>query len=152
MKSLSRHLKPLSHDSLMDIAERAGITLRVAAAARYGNPVSADNYLRLCNASGLDPVSGKSINPTVVGKLNMRSLAKDVRLKRAKRACSVRLLAKKLKLGPATITRLEKGDAASIKTVLKACAYVGAHPFQYMHAERDVAGETSMDSNTRRAA
>jgi hypothetical protein len=134
----------------MDIAERAGVTPRVAFAAQRGDTVCADSYLRLCNTSGFDPVTGKRITPSVVGGFNFSFLARDVRFKRALE--KQRATAKRMRVSLSSLWRTEHGHVTSIKTVLKACAYVGAHPFQYMHAEVNVARETSMDSNTRRAA
>jgi transcriptional regulator with XRE-family HTH domain len=139
MKSLSQHLKPLSYEALLDIAERAGVTPRIAANAQRGEKVCADSYLRISNASGFDPVTGGRITPSVVGGFNLNLLARDVRFKRA--LDKQRAVAQDMGVSRVAICRLEKAHTTSLETVLKACAYLGVHPFEYMRG--NVARETT---------
>ena len=53
---------------------------------------------------------------------------------------SVRAMAQQLKTDPATIVRIERGDTLSIGTVLKACIYIGCHPYSYF-ARPELAGQ-----------
>jgi DNA-binding XRE family transcriptional regulator len=121
----------LSIADVPNVATLAGITPRQAANAIKGRPTTATAYLRLCVACGLDPAPGLPYGAVVPSDFAFDFLGLAVRLTRRIRAHSDRDAAKVLGVAPATICRLERGDTVSIGVVLRACEYVGVHPFGY---------------------
>jgi hypothetical protein len=113
------------------ITANAGVTPRQAANAISGRPVSAIAHLRLCASLGLDPLPQIAHPPVPPADFDAVVFALAFRLRRALLGHSERQAAAAMKVSPSTICRIENAHEMTITVVLKACRYVGGHPFTY---------------------
>lgn len=124
-------LAAMSADQVMALAARAGVPARVAGRLAIGFTISADHFLKLCAAAGFDPVTGASCPSRRIGALDRALLGAGMRICRGLRRESVRAAARAVDLSVSAVSRVENADVTSVRTVLRACAYVGVHPFDY---------------------
>ena len=117
-----------------DDARKAGVSVMQLANAIMARPVSTVAYLRLCIAYGFDPLPDLP-RPLVVGPADFdpTMLAIGFRIIRHNNAHSVRDAGKHLGVSAFTISRIENAHVMSIGVVLRACRYIGAHPYRYVH-------------------
>jgi hypothetical protein len=123
---------------LIELATKAGVSVRSIAKATAGGPLSTIDHLRLCAAIEVDPMAG--LGPAHYG-LHLRfpipsdfdfnffafALRLRQRLNRHPDDKACRIIG--IKSG--TLDRLKAAHAEQIGPVLRACAYVGVHPFGY---------------------
>lgn len=116
------------------LAQSAGVSERTVSYARAGRPISAEDYLRLCANLLLDPapeIPGGLVLARV-GAFDHATLGMGLRIVRGLKGHSIRRGAATSGLSVTTLSRLENGNVVSIANVLKACRYVGVHPFGYV--------------------
>jgi transcriptional regulator with XRE-family HTH domain len=137
---LARSFAALSHIDRGQIAAAAGVSPAQVSNLIVGQPVSAIAFLRLCCAMAIDPLP--QINHPWVrpGTFDFHLFALAFIIRRGLKQQSERAAAADIGIGAATIVRIERGDALSIGTVLKACIYIGCHPYSYF-ARPELAGQ-----------
>ncbi len=118
--------------ALKAIAIEAGVAPRQVAMARAGKPVCAGAYLALCGAAGIDPVDGgprpiKRVSANVVWWL----LSSALYITRGLRHLDQRAAARVIGVSPATVCRVEAGNAVSAINMIKVCTFIGVHPDGY---------------------
>lgn len=145
----------LKADGPVEIARAAGLEPRLGRVAAAGRPVAARHFLKLCGAAGVDPETGRAIARRQVGDLMPGFLGKGVRLRREVDKEGLRKVAARLRLSPATMSRLENGRVVSLAAVLAACRYLGVHPFEATEVldagRRIVSRETSTETRGERS-
>ena len=125
--ALDNTLIPLSH-----LASKARITPFHAERAIRGRLVTTGPYLRLCVALGLNPLPEVPHAEPVLGDFDSVMLAMRLRLHRNFNDRSVVEAASESGLQIDSLSRLERADRMAIHYVLKACRYVGIHPFDLL--------------------
>lgn len=123
-------------DAIGDIARYAviaGVSPRQFANAQSARPCSTVAFLRICVAVRHDPL------PILPHKMPFKPSDFDFeffsigfRMKRIERGENDRQAAVALGFSPATVCRIEKPDAMQIGVILRACEYIGCHPFGYL--------------------
>ena len=123
-------------DDIGAIALRAGVDARQAANALKARPVETRAFLRLCLASGHDPLPEYPWPDTKVwpqpASFDAPFFGMAIYLFRGANKHSHRQAAKLIDISPATLCRLEKGDRMSVGVVLRAALYAPIHPFAYL--------------------
>lgn len=114
---------------LAAVAALNGVDLRQARRAAKEAPIAATDFLKLCAACGFDPVTRGSIPPRPLGGFDHAILAMGVKMAMLMRGQSVRQAAEAMGVSSAAIVRLRQAHPVSIGTLLKACGYLGRHPF-----------------------
>jgi hypothetical protein len=125
---------------LRAMADFAGVHGRIVANAYAGRPVSADAYLRICGAFGLDPVAGAAVAPHKVGALEWGAVRLGFVLRRALNRQSLRAAAVRSGMSLPAVYRVENAEPVSPLNYLRACKYIGVPPWGYC---RDTAFEMS---------
>lgn len=133
---LAERLSDITDDGLEALAVTAGIDIGVARRARSGEPISASAALALIAARGYDPVTRKMITPRRLRPLDCTFLALGVKGAMFKNKHTARQAAAAMDVSATAVTRLRNGHKTSIVTVLKACAYIGVHPFDQCETAR----------------
>jgi hypothetical protein len=113
------------------ITAAAGITPRQAANAITGRPISAIAHLRLCASLALDPLPEIAHPFVPPADFDAVVFALAFRLRRVLLGHIEREAAAAMKVSPSTVCRIENAHEMTITVVLKACRYVGGHPFAY---------------------
>lgn len=134
MKALTDAMrsKAASPDALLEIAARAGVSVRQAALVRAGKPINAGAYLALCGAIGLEPLSGsprpvKTVSPNMEWWL----LGHALQITRALKKLNQRQAAKLIGISTSTVCRTETGKPVSIGALIGICKFIGTHPDGY---------------------
>jgi hypothetical protein len=127
--------------SLVELATKAGVGVKTIAKAASGRPVPTIEHLRLCTAIELDPMAG--VGPAYFGLkagypepadfiFGFFALALTLRQRFSHhgyyKASEI------IGIQGRTLERLKAGHAMPIGPVLRACSYIGAHPFTYLGA------------------
>jgi hypothetical protein len=130
---LCKFINSVDMDDPADLAYRAGITGRQAANAIKGRPLATVPYLRASIAVGYDPLPELAHNKHIIpGDFEFLVFAVAFRLTRRLSGHSLRDCAALLNVSATTLCRLEAGDPMFIGVVLRACRYIGVHPFGYV--------------------
>lgn len=137
----------LSGKARADLARRAGITSRQATNAFQRRPVATVAFLRLCIALNFNPAPEIPLTiPTPPpSDFDHAYLALAFRIMRGINKQSVREAGKIIGVSGFTISRLENGHIMSIGVVLRACGYIGVHPFGYL---REIVSREKFASNS----
>lgn len=129
------------------LAAQAGVTLRQAANAITGRPVAAGAFLRLCVVVQHDPAPDIEYPaPSEPREFDCILFAMALRIIRGLNGDTERAAGKKMQMSATTVCRLEQGYQTSIGVVLRACRYLGRHPYSYLRAppiKQNVPRETS---------
>jgi DNA-binding XRE family transcriptional regulator len=122
-----------SPSAAVEIADRAGPDMRGHVfRARSGKPINAGAFIALCGAVGIDPVDGSARPPRrVPARITWPMVGAGLRVVRRLRHQDQRSAAKTIGISPATLCRVEAGDAVSVDTLLAVCAFIGVHPEHY---------------------
>src|SRR5580704_15541476 len=115
------------------LAHKAGVTPREFLNAQTGRPCPTIPFLRICVTIQYDPMpSLPHLMPEKPSDFDFGFFSMAFRMKRAMNKDSEAAAALQLDFMPATIGRIERGDALLIGVIIKACKYVGIHPFGYL--------------------
>jgi transcriptional regulator with XRE-family HTH domain len=130
---LAKALKPFDGVYRAQVAQRAGVAIGTLNRAAGGRPISADHYLRIAAAVGIDPVTGQEVSPHVgFGEFDRLQLAMAIRMNMTMRKHSLRAAAKLAGVSTTVLLRLKNGEITAIESVLAGCRYLGLHPFGYL--------------------
>jgi hypothetical protein len=119
--------------ALAGLALRAGVPRRAISRLIAEQPVNASDYLNVCGALGLDPVSGQARAPANGFDVQFWFFAYGLKGTRIIRKLSVRETAKLAGLSIATISRAEAGRPISAANYFALCSFIGLHPHHYAH-------------------
>ena len=128
---LAGALAAFSNADVPKIAAAAGVSALQVANALKGRPVGASAYLRLCAACGYNPAPDLPFPRQPPSDFLFGFFGMGFFVIRGHKKHTDRQAAKIIEVAPATICRLERGDAVSIGVVLRGCAYIGLSPFAY---------------------
>ena len=117
-------------------ATKAGITTRQLANAICGRPVTANAYLRLAVALGFDPCPDLPHEP-LAGPCDFDYpfFAMAFRIARGLKGHNDRQAAEAIEVSASTVCRIEAAQAVLIGVLIRACRYIGCHPWGYCHAK-----------------
>lgn len=132
---LAGKLNALGVAGMVDLARSIDVNPRAARDAAKGLPISADHFLRLAAAVGLDPMTGAAIAPRVVGALDLKTLGAAIQITLGLHGNSKRAAAKATGLSAMAIVRLIRGERVSIDTLMRACRHFGTDAFGYCACE-----------------
>lgn len=126
-KRLADALAPLDREARLLLAERAGVAEIAVSRARGQCSVTADNFLRLCAAIGIDPTPDIPRAPVRarIGWLDHATLGLGIRSTRYANKHSIRDAVKASRISLTTISPMEHGQPVSIENI-------GAHPLGYV--------------------
>ncbi len=134
-------LTPNPITTLTALATHAGVGVRAIAKASIGEPVPTIAHLRLCAALEVDPLAG--IGPAHYGLHKAYPTPSDFDFPFFAMALTIRQglqrhdshkACKAIGIKAGTLVRLKLGHVMPIGPVLRACVYVGVHPFGYFAA------------------
>jgi hypothetical protein len=137
--------------SLIELAQKAGVGVKTIAKASGGHPIPTVDHLRLCAAIELDPLAG--IGPSHYGlqkryptpsTFDFGFFSMGFRLKQRLNRHSDRKACQVIGIKAGTLKRLKLAHALPIGPVLRACAYIGVHPFGYFAVQK-ILGDVSLD-------
>lgn len=126
---LAERLAEIDDEALVAVAAIANVHPGNARRARAGQPVSTQDCLALLAARGFDPVTRKVVRTRRLGPFDHLSLAMGIRMRMTMRKHSLRFAALSCGASASAFTHMRAGRALGIENTLKACAYVGVHPF-----------------------
>jgi hypothetical protein len=116
-----------------EFAHKAGITTRHAANALTGRPVATVPYLRICAALGFDPLPELSYRIPEPADFDFAFFAMGFKIARGLKGDKDRTAADAIGgISASTICRIELAHIMGIGVVLRACRYIGLHPFGYL--------------------
>jgi len=128
-----------SGGSLPEVAAFAranGINGRIANRASRGIEINASDYLRLCAALGLCPVTGGPTEPKALGPLDWRLVGLKVCVtligSPGDKHMPMRKAAKSWRIALAALARMKSGQPVSIDNLLKLCRGLGVHPHMFI--------------------
>lgn len=131
-------LAPSPVDSMLAIAKKAGIGIKAIARAAGGGPLSANDHLRLCAALEIDPMAGFG---RVAYGMNLafpdpadfdpHFLALGLQLRQRRNRHNDTQAARVIGIKLGTILRIKAGTLVPVGATLRACRYIGVHPFAY---------------------
>lgn len=131
-----RELLAQALDAYGDIAlhaHKAGVSPKDFLNAQTGRPCPTIPFLRICVAIQHDPLpSIPHKMPEKPSNFDFGFFSMAFRMKRAMNGHNEVQAAAALGYTPATITRIERGDALLIGVVLKVCNYLQVSPFGYL--------------------
>jgi hypothetical protein len=136
--ALAAHLDALKPGECCDLASRCGISTKQAANALLGRPVATIPFLRISIATDFDPFPELPHERTPLGDFDFAAFATAFRLTRGILRLSERSSARFLNVSAATICRLENADPMFIGVILRACRFIGVHPFAYIGTATNV--------------
>lgn len=115
------------------VAAAAGVHPRLAANAIAARPVATIYYLRLCAAALLNPAPAIIFDGAIPAPsdFDFGQFACGFKITRGLRKHSDRDAASACGISPSTVGRLEAAEAVQIGVALRACAYVGLHPYKF---------------------
>jgi transcriptional regulator with XRE-family HTH domain len=127
VRTLSSVISGFSGSAIVELAAQAGVSKRVARQAANGRRISAEPYLMLCCALGVDPCTGlpRAAATQPKARCNWARLAYIVRSVRSRRGHGIRAAAEFVGLSTATISRTENAKPVAIETVLLLVSYSG---------------------------
>lgn len=128
---VSERIAAMRPSDVEALAARGGVPAREAGRLAIGFNVSAPDFLKLCAALGVDPMTAAASHPCRIGDLDRALLGAGMQIQRRLRGDSYRKAARVAMLSYSAILRVERGEITSVRTVLRACAYIGVHPFHY---------------------
>ena len=128
-EALAQALDP--YGDIWRIAVKAGVTDRQMMNAQSGRPVATIAYLRICAAIGYNPLPSIPYDTPQPSDFDFAFFSMAFRMKRALSGHSDRNAAEVVNISPSTICRIERADAMFIGVVLRACEYIGIHPWGY---------------------
>jgi len=117
--------------ALQQLCKESGIDLHCIERALKGKAISADAYLSLCAATGIDPVNGKPCAPHQVGNIIWGFLGYGLKITRGLRYLSTRDAASLAGVSHTIIVGIEAGRMVSTASLLKICAFMNVHPEGY---------------------
>src|SRR5216684_3625210 len=132
---LAKALQPYKDAAFVALAIQAGVPIEHARRARmgaHGRPTAADHHLRLCQVIGIDPVEGLAVAPREPQPLLGWFFALGVKGCRLLRKLTLRQAATEIGVALSTLSRVENGDPRSFDTMAAICAWMGAHPYQFV--------------------
>jgi len=131
--ALARAYRGLQRKDIGAAAFKAGVQPKQIANLMSGRPISADAFLRLAIAIGLDPMPDfpKPAGPNQPADLDRVQFAMAFRIARGLRDHSPQEAAETIGCKAYTIGRIERADVLSIGVVLRACGYIGQHVWAY---------------------
>jgi hypothetical protein len=129
---LWEHLSPLPRLEALAIGKAAGVPGRAVGAAIARRPINAECHLRLCAALGVDPAPDLKAPRAEPGPFDHLQMAMGFKMRRMMNGHSVRAAGKVVGISGFTVSRLENGHLVSIGVVVRACRYIGVHPFGYL--------------------
>jgi hypothetical protein len=123
---------------LVELATQAGVATRIIAKAAQGQPVPTIDHLRLCAALEVDPLAG--LGPAHYGlhvafpspsSFDFAFFATGLMLQQRLKRQSDHQACRAIGIRQGTLKRLKAGEKQGVGPVLRACAYIGVHPFGY---------------------
>lgn len=130
--SLARAFARIEQDQIPAVASAAGVSPRQVSNLIVGRPVKANAFLRLAVALGHDPLPELPHSSLIYpADFDHAMMAMGCRIKRGLNRHSVRQAGEAMGVSGFTVSRLENAHVTSIGVVLKACLYIGVHPFNY---------------------
>jgi hypothetical protein len=115
------------------LAHKAGVTPRDFLNAQSGRICPTVPFLRICVAVRHDPMPELPyIMPEKPSDFDFGFLSMAFQMKQAMRGDSHAAAARRMGFRPATIRRIERGDAVLIGVIRKVCKYIEIHPFGYL--------------------
>jgi hypothetical protein len=123
---------------LVELADKAGVSIHSIAKASIGNPVNTIDHLRLCAALEVDPLGG--MGPAHYGlhkgfptpsSFDFAFFAMGLIMRQRLNRHDNYKACKAIGIKAGTLERLKMGHAQPIGPVLRACGYIGVHPFGY---------------------
>lgn len=134
---LAERLSEIEDEALIAVAIIADVDPGNARRARAGQAVSTQDALALLAARGFDPMTRKVVRTRRLGPFDHLSLAMGIRMRMQLRKDSLRQAALSVGASASAFLHMRAGRVLGIENTLKACAYVGVHPFdQCGKAER----------------
>lgn len=127
---LSERLSEIEDEALVAVALIANVEPGNARRARAGQPISARDSIALMAARGFCPVTRKVVRTQGLGDFDHVTLAMGIRMRIIQRGDSLRQAARSVAASPTSFTHMRAGRALGFENTLKACAYVGVHPFE----------------------
>jgi DNA-binding XRE family transcriptional regulator len=123
------------------LAQAAGVSAREMANAIEARPVNAIAYLRLCVAANYDPLPElPHARPPKPSDFDFSFFAAGFLMRRAINGHTDRQAGKVIDVAPATICRIESANVMSIGVVMRACRYIGVHPYGYCAVPQKIQG------------
>ena len=119
------------HGDVAKIAIRAGVSPRQMMNAQSARPVATVAYLRICAAIQFDPLPAIPHAIPEPSDFDFAFFSMAFRMKRGLNLHNDREAAKAIDVSATTVCRVERGDAMFIGVVLRACGYIGVHPWGY---------------------
>lgn len=127
---LAERLQEIEDEALVAVAIIANVDPGNARRARAGQPINARDSIALLAARGFDPVTRKVCRIERLGEFDHLSLAMGMRMRMIQRKESLRQAARSVAASPTAFTHMRAGRILGFENTLKACAYVGVHPFE----------------------
>lgn len=135
--SLARAFARIDQDQIPAVASAAGVSPRQVSNLIVGRPVKANAFLRLCAALNHDPLPELPHSPLIYpANFDHAMMAMGCKIKRGLNGHDLDAASKAIGFSRATISRVENAHVMSIGVVLKVCAYIGVHPFNYFQLEK----------------
>lgn len=129
---LKRALILLSAAETEALAIEAGVDRPRAFQARRGVTVPASDFMRLCGAIGLDPLSGDRIAPRATGDVAWWALGAAITMARAaNKHPGIRDAARAARTHIRALSDVDNLKPVCVTTFLKLCRYVEISPFVF---------------------
>lgn len=127
---LAERLSEIEDEALVAVAVIADVDPGNARRARAGQPISARDSIALLAARGFDPVTRKVCRSRRYGQFDHTALALGIRMRMVMRRDSLRSAALSVGASASAFLHMRAGRVLGFENTLKACAYVGVHPFE----------------------
>ena len=142
-------------EAVVAFARAHGVDGRVARRAARGIDINASDYLRLCGALGICPVTGGATEPKVLADIDWRLVGLKVCAtligSPGDKSMPMRKAAKSWRIALAALARMKSGQPVSVDNLLRLCRGLGVHPHLFI-ARRPPApmfhGEQSVEQNS----
>lgn len=127
---LAQHLQGLTRPEMAEVSDRAGVPRKIGARARAGRKVSANAYMLVCSAVGVDAATGA---PTVRGPRAGFSIiwwvfGSALFITRHLRRLDLRSAADLVGVSAATLSRAERGHPIAVESYLSVANFIGVPP------------------------
>lgn len=136
---LAERLSEIDDRFLVSFARTGNVDPGNARRARAGQPISARDSLALLAARGYDPVTRKLVPSFALGQFDHLSLAMGLRMRMRMNQHTFRQAATAMRTSATAVVHMYYGRVLGIENTLKACAYVGVHPFEQCERRREAA-------------
>lgn len=130
---LALFLKEQDLPQIGRLAHAAGISVRQAANAIKGRPVSTIPYMRLAVVAGFDPMPELPHADTRPCDFDFQFMALAMRMRRELNGHGERDAAQISGLSLASVWRIENAHMVSVRIVILGCRYLGVHCFGYLN-------------------